>query len=213
MLVCDFKHDYVRAYKAPLADADPARLHALFEGMRDAGRDTLLREGVTGDAVELRPSLDLRYIGQWHELTVAVDLPLDAGAAASAFHAEHDRLFGHASPGAPVEVLALRLTAVGRTDKPELVTRPDDIEVDARLGERPVWNPDERAFAPTPVWDGQKLTVSSTLDGPAIVELSSTTIVVLNGFTLEVDAYGAFAVQSGDRGAESASRLEGVASR
>ena len=43
----DFKHDYVRAYKTPLADADPARLRALFDEMSRAGRDTLAREGVT----------------------------------------------------------------------------------------------------------------------------------------------------------------------
>ena len=124
MLMSDFKHDYVRAYKAPLAAADPVRLRALFEEMSAAGRDTLSREGVTGEAVELRAALDLRYIGQWHELTVAVDLPLDVDAAEAAFHAEHDRLFGHASPGAPVEVLAARLSAVGRTQKPAARGRP-----------------------------------------------------------------------------------------
>ena len=206
----DFKHDYVRAYKTPLADADPARLRALFEEMSAAGRDTLAREGVTGEAVELRAALDLRYIGQWHELTVAVELPLDVDAAAAAFHAEHDRLFGHASPGAPVEVLALRLSAVGRTEKPELGGGPDDAERRRAARRAAGVGPDERALVPTPVWDGQKLPVSSTLAGPAIVELASTTIVVPRGFTLDVDAYGAFAVHSGERGAESARRLEGV---
>jgi len=212
MLISDFKHDYVRAYKTPLAGADPVRLRAMFEEMSAAGRDTLRRAGVIGEAVQLRASLDLRYIGQWHELTVAVDLPLDVDAAAAAFHAEHDRLFGHASSGAPVEVLALRLSAVGRTQKLELVKGPDDPEVDARRGERLVWDPAEHALEPTPVWDGRKLMVSSTLAGPAIVELESTTIVVPRGFTLDVDSYGAFAVHSGERGAESARRLEGVGS-
>ena len=213
MLMSDFKHDHVRAYKTPLADADPRRLRALFDEMTRAGRDTLEREGVGPGAVELRPALDVRYVGQWHELTVDVELPLDAAAAAAAFHAEHDRLFGHASPGTPVEVLALRLSAIGRTEKPALRSGPDEPEVDARRGERPVWDPDERALVPTPVWDGQRLSVSATLDGPAIVELSSTTIVVPRGFALDVDAYGAFAVHSGERGAAFARGLEGVALR
>ena len=76
-----------------------------------------------------------------------------------------------------------------------------------------MWDPDERALVPTPVWDGRRLPVSSTLDGPAIVELSSTTIVVPRGFTLDVDAYGAFVVHSGERGAAFARRLEGVVLR
>ena len=66
---------------------------------------------------------------------------------------------------------------------------------------------------PTPVWDGAELAVSATVDGPAIVELASTTIVVPRGFTLDVDADGAFAVHRGERGAALARRLDGVAPR
>jgi N-methylhydantoinase A len=210
MLACDFKHDYVRAYKTPLAHADSAQLRALFEEMSAAGRDTLSREGLTRDVVELRASLDLRYVGQWHELTVAVDLPLDVAAADAAFYAEHDRHFGHASPGGPVEVLAVRLSALGRTEKPEIAGGPDEPDEDAQLGARPVWDPIQRALEPTPVWDGRRLPVSSTLVGSAIVELANTTIVVPRDFTLDVDAHGAFAVRTGERGTEPARRLEGV---
>jgi N-methylhydantoinase A len=213
MLLSDFRHDYVRAHTTALVDADPVELGALFEGMSSVGRDTLAREGVTGRAVEMRTWLDLRYIGQWHELTVAVDVPLDVAAVATAFHEEHDRVFGHASPGAQIEMLALRLSAMGRTEKPELARGPDDVEIDAPGGERPMWDPDERAHRRTPVWDGRQLTVSSTLSGPAIVELSNTTIVVPRGFTLGVDAHGAFAVHSGERGAEFARRLGGAVLR
>jgi N-methylhydantoinase A len=210
MLLSDFKHDYVRAYKAPLAGADPVRMRAVFDELNTVGRDTLAREGVAGEAVELRASLDLRYIGQWHELTVAVDLPLEVHAAEAAFHADHDRRFGHSSPGAPVEVLALRLTAVGRTEKPDLAGGPDGPAGDARRGERLAWDPIERALEPTPVWDGLMLTASATLTGPAIVELASTTIVVPRGFALEVDAYGAFTLYRADRRADSAPWLETV---
>ena len=210
MLVCDFKHDYVRAYKAPLAGADPVRLHALLEEMSITGRDTLLGAGLTGGAVELGASLDLRYIGQWHELTVAVDLPLDLDAVEAAFHAEHDRLFGHASPGAPVELLAVRLSALGRTEKPDLVSAPEDPDDDAQRGERPVWDPVERALEPTPVWDGRRLGVSAALAGPAIVELANTTIVVPRDFTLGVDVHGAFALHGVEGDARPARRLEGA---
>jgi N-methylhydantoinase A len=189
------------------------RMRALFEEIAAAGRDTLAREGVDADAIELRAALDLRYIGQWHELTVAVELPIDVAAVAAAFHAEHDRLFGHASPGAPIEMLAVRLAAVGRTEKPDLVRGPDEGAADAPLGERPVWDPDERAHRPTPVWDGRQLAAGSALTGPAIVELSNTTVVVPRGFALDVGAHGAFAVHSGERGAEFARRLGGMVVR
>ena len=62
--------------------------------------------------VEVRAALDLRYVGQWHELTVAVETT-DPAALAEAFHAEHDRLFGYASPEMPVEALAVRVSVLG----------------------------------------------------------------------------------------------------
>ena len=214
MLISDFKHDYVRAYKTPLADADPVQLRALFEEMSAAGRDTLRREGVTGGPWSCARALDLRYVGQWHELTVAVELPLDVAGAEAAFHAEHDRLFGHASPGAPDRGARAAPERGGPdTRSPSSPADRTTSRLDAPRGERPMWDPDERAHRPTPVWDGRKLPVSSTLSGPAIVELSNTTIVVPRGFTLDVDAYGAFVVHSGERGAEFARRLEGVVLR
>jgi N-methylhydantoinase A len=81
---------------------------------------------------------------------------------------------------------------------------------DAPLGERPVWDPVERSLDPTPVWDGRRLGRAATLAGPAIVELANTTIVVPRDFTLDVDAYGAFALHSSERGATTARRLEGA---
>ena len=102
---------------------------------------------------------------------------------------------------------------MGRTEKPEIVRGPDDPEAEARRGERPVWDPVERALVPTPVWDGQSCRSPRRSTGAAIVELASTTIVVPRDFTLDVDAYGGFVVHSGERGAESARLLEGVGLR
>ena len=141
MLMSDFKHDYVRAVQGSArrrrSGAGCARCSTRWTvpGARPSGA-----KACRGDAVELRAALDLRYIGQWHELTVAVELPLDVDAAAAAFHAEHDRHFGHASPGAPIELLALRLGAVGRTAEARAGRRPGDRAADARRGQRPVWD-------------------------------------------------------------------------
>lgn len=212
MLMSDFKHDDVRSYKTPLATADGDRLTALVDEMTRDGDATLAREGVPADRRERRATLDLRYVGQWHELTVPVALPLDLEAAAREFHVLHDAHFGHASPDQPVELLAVRLASVGRTEKPGLTEAgPADGSVEqARIDERPVWSVDARTLVPTGVYDGAALPSGARIAGPAIIELPSTTIVVPEDFTLDVDAYGAFAVHSGERGAAFAAALDGV---
>ena len=57
---------------------------------------------VGGVAVEVELTLDCRYAGQSHELTVP---------SVAAFEGEHRRRNGYARPGAPVEVTALRAAA------------------------------------------------------------------------------------------------------
>ncbi|MCW2954329.1 MAG: 5-oxoprolinase [Conexibacter sp.] len=210
MLMSDFKHDDVRAYKTPLATADPQRLTALLDQLIAAGRETLAREGVPPDRVELQAALDLRYVGQWHELTVPIALPFDAAAAAAGFHVEHDRLFGHSSPEGAVELLAVRLGVVGRTEKPDPTAEVELGEGPALVGTRPVWSPSARTLVETPVYDGEALASGTTIAGPAIVELPNTTIVVPDGFTLGVDAYRALVVYAGERGAAFAGGLAGL---
>src|SRR5439155_25558486 len=86
MLMSDFKHDFVRAHKAPLDAVDMRVLGSLLAEMEAEGRAVLERERVEPDQVGVRRSLDRRYVGQWHELTLPVET-LDAAQIAASFHA------------------------------------------------------------------------------------------------------------------------------
>ena len=199
MLMSDFKHDFVRAYKAPLASADRVHLQALLAEMEAEGRAVLARELVGPDQIGIRSALDLRYVGQWHELTVPI-VDTEPATIAAAFHAQHDRLFGYSSQEMPIELLAVRSTALGSTGKPPLGELDDQGTTDAEgalRGHRPVWDPPTRALRETPVYDGLALGAGARLEGPAIVELANTTIVVLASFELSVDAYGSFLLAAG----------------
>src|SRR5262249_24916971 len=148
-------------------------------------------ERVEPDQIQVTASLDLRYVGQWHELTLPV-AELEPERIAAAFHAQHDHLFGYSTGEMPVEVLACRVTATGITPKPEHLAAVEagSGSDSAQIGERPAWSPLDRRLFETLVFDGHALGADATLSGPAIVELANTTIVVLNGFELFVDAYG-----------------------
>jgi N-methylhydantoinase A len=209
MLMSDFKHDFVRAYKTELARVDGARLLGLFAEMEREGREVLAREQLEDAQISIRRALDLRYVGQWHELTVPTDAT-DLESIRSAFDAQHDRLFGYASPEAPVELLAVRATALGTTTK----LPPHQLDgggsrdaARALIGTRSAWSPGTRSMQDTPVYDGLMLAAGASLRGPAIVELANTTIVVLDGFRLTVDPYGAFVLAAGDESTLPALRI------
>lgn len=212
MLMCDFQHDEVRALKRPLAAVDASELAGTLQGLAHGGRATLHGEGVGEEAISFHASLDLRYVGQWHELRV--QLPWaegqrpDIAQIAERFHAEHDRTFGYSSPEAAIECLAVRLTAIGATPKPDLSNLD---EMAARRHEpratRPTWSARQRTMVETPVYDGHALGGGFELQGPAVVELATTTIVVLEGFDLIVDDRGSFLLCLGEHGRSLAQQL------
>jgi N-methylhydantoinase A len=208
MLMSDFKHDFVRTYKATVDSADTARIAALLAEMEAQGRETLAREKVEPDRVEVRAALDLRYVGQWHELTLPV-AELDRERIAADFHAQHDLLFGYSTGEMPVEVLACRVTTTGITVKPDHGALGEaGVEAETeQAGTRPVWSPLERRLVETPVYDGRALVVGASLTGPAVVQLANTTVVVLDGFELLVDRYGSFVLYAGERGRERSAAL------
>ncbi|MDP6564330.1 MAG: hydantoinase/oxoprolinase family protein [Alphaproteobacteria bacterium] len=203
MLRSDLKHDFVRSLNAPLeraalgsrALADP------LDVMAAAGRDRLVGEGLAADRIRFHRALDLRYAGQYHEVTV--ELPwrvlrdFDEGAIKAAFHAAHDRLYGYhlAEEGTAVEVINLRLAALGLTEKPPLRDEPrrsETVDPAACKGRREVYLPDDGAFAEVDVFDGDRLAHGNRVDGPAIIEQVNTTLLVPPGFVVRCDAYGSF---------------------
>jgi N-methylhydantoinase A len=201
MLMCDFRHDFAESNKATLEELDADVLRRIWGDMRRRGEELLRSEGVQPGAVTSAPSLDMRYVGQWWELTLPlpaayVDDP-DLAYIESAFHEQHERVLGHHSLGASIELLTLRLDVVGRTEKPEIPaagSSADDDPSGAYLHDRPIWSPVSRTFVEAAVFDGDLLAGGAQLDGPAVIELATTSIVVLPASRVTVDAAGAFVV-------------------
>jgi N-methylhydantoinase A len=212
MLMSDFKHDFVRPLKTPLAEADPHKVAALLEAIAVEARAVLDRERVAREQITLRPSVDLRYVGQWHELSVPLEwshgTAPDLERLLSAFHAQHDLLFGYSTDEMPVEALAVRLSAVGSTAKPALRTFAGGVQAsEARVGSRPIWSPAERAMVDADVYDGTRLGPGAQLTGPCVVELANTTIVAHEDLEVGVERFGAFVLWRGDNGRSLADRI------
>ncbi len=200
MLRTDLKHDFVRSYTTLLGDdtADRGHLAALVDAMRDEADGVLASEGIAEPRRRFVHTLDLRYLGQYHEVSVeaSADQLRDGAwdAIGSAFHDCHDRLYGYAlrEEATPVQLVSVRLSALGETDKPPLVRESlsDADPKQAHKGQRAVFQPERGEFLDTPVYDGDRLRHGHRLDGPAIVEKVTTTIFVPAGFALSVDAFG-----------------------
>jgi N-methylhydantoinase A len=150
--------------------------------------------------VELRFAADLRYVAQFNEVEIPISLNgrfTRAGmeTLADAFHERHEALYGWSMPGTSLEVINLRLTALGRTDKPALQEVPagGNDAGHARKRRRDVFF--DGAFQEVDVYDGLALQPGNRLSGPAIVEQPTTTVVVPPGYSLSSDAYGNYVIR------------------
>jgi N-methylhydantoinase A len=202
MLLSDLKHDFVRTYHTLLGSAamDVGLFQRLVVDMEDEGRRVLLSENIPQERQQFRYSLDLRYLGQFHEVTVELPrkdfLPYDENAIKERFHEAHDRLYGYSlkQEGTLVELVNLRLTATGATDKP--VFRREAYQGSDpspwRKGKREIYLASEEGFVPVDVYDGDRMGFGNRLKGPAVLEQVNTTTLVPPGWEVECDAFGSF---------------------
>ncbi|MEN8151028.1 MAG: hydantoinase/oxoprolinase family protein [Planctomycetota bacterium] len=200
MLMTDLKHDVVKSLIVKLDDFPTGDLAAAAEELAVRGRAILISENVPEDRIRVDTTAEMRYVGQYHEVSLPL-FPLES--LASRFHAEHNRLYGYSleEEGTALELINLAARAIGETDKPRLLSAetggPDASH--AVKGEREVWRPDEDAFVPVPVYDGHGLLPGNRLAGPAIVEQRNTTLFTAEDFDVVVDAYGSFVVYARER--------------
>ena len=197
MLFADLKHDLVRSYRASGEQLDPERWRQLFAAMAEEGRRTLVSEGARPEEVEVRYSADLRYLRQVHELNMPMDESLANCPKMDTLHARfdalHERLFGYGLPEEVLEVVNLRARCVARGPRPELPrVRLAGTRAPSPDGARRAYNPGEMCFRDFAVYRGEILDGGCRLQGPAIVELPQTTLVVPSMFGLRLDEMGSF---------------------
>ncbi|MDA8335857.1 MAG: hydantoinase/oxoprolinase family protein [Peptococcaceae bacterium] len=215
MLMSDLKHDFVRTCPVLLREADPAVLSGLFRAMEEEGLRYLAAEHVGPERVVYRHVLDLRYVKQYHEVGVEVPAAdVYAGRLdeiVSRFHARHNELYGYSleNDRTPVEVINLRLTCTGRTEKPRFPTPayggPDPSPAYKR--HRPVFLRETGAFEDVGVFDGAKLRRGNRIQGPAVIEQVNTSIFVTPEYSLTVDRLGSFILLHRDAGEKWAGRF------
>ena len=202
MLACDLQHDFVRSCVGPFEALDSARLLAIVDELVADGQAQLTAEGA--DDVDHAISLDLRYLKQYHEVTVPVAREAlaarDLAAIAAPFHAEHDRLYGYelCEEGTGLELINIRVCSVGRTDKPALPV----LEAGGRdpsaahKGRRRAFVPERGELTDVDVWDGHALRADNELSGPALIERVDTTILVGASWRARVDAHGSILLEA-----------------
>jgi N-methylhydantoinase A len=196
MLMTDIRHEFVTTRRLRLDALTPATLESLFADFVAEGEARLDRDGVPAADRRMLRSVDLRYHGQSFELSITVPpgalTAADVARLRAEFDAAHERAYGYAAPEDAVELVNVRLAAIGLTPRPRrapLSAGTGDASV-AIKGQREVWFAEVGGWRKTNVLDRTKLLRDDRIVGPAVIEEHDASTLVHPGWEAAVDEHG-----------------------
>jgi N-methylhydantoinase A len=184
-VVSGSRRDFLGAVGRRRDRLDLAALAALQAGLRSRAVATLDEEHAEEDLRSVETWLDVRYEGQAHELAVSLDAEdldeVSLDAAIARFHDLHRQLFGHAFEDVPIELVNLRVKAIGRRREiPMWWNWQAGVDDAAQLATtRPVHFEGAGGFIETAVLRREGL--AEPVDGPAVIHQVDSTILVPPG--------------------------------
>ena len=172
---------------------DATVMRSVLARLTDEARALVRAAGVAEPA--LTCAVDMRHVGQGHEIQVALPdpaLPDDAfrEQLRAAFAAGYEALYGRGLlAGTDVEVITWRVRAAGPRApfEPTFAAEPS-ASPSAPLSRR-AWFDEAGGFVDTPVLSHYALAPGTEVRGPAIVEQRESTIVVGPSATASIDAH------------------------
>jgi N-methylhydantoinase A len=189
MLMADERHDFTRTYYCGLQDADFPGLQKIHAEMVEESR----RLTTPGIAVAYQLLLDLRYVGQEFTLPVPVSVQQlvagDPSPIRATFDALHEQRYAHHSSAERVEIINVRLVALGQRSKlvlPPLAKGGSVTRKEMRL----VRFDQQDAEVECPVYSRDELPPGADFSGPALVSEYGSTTVLFPGDDLTVAGTG-----------------------
>jgi N-methylhydantoinase A len=191
----------VRSHRATLAAFDAGVVNGLLEACAATATEVVRRAVAEGD-LTIRRVVDVRYIGQGHELQLALpEGTLDAAAARrlrAQFEELYGSIYGVTMPDQDVEFVTWSVTVAAPSEAPRPAKSVPAHPAPPPRGRRDVYEPALGRLADFAVYRREDLGPGCELAGPALIEEGQTTTVVPAAFTLCVDGAGYLVMESRD---------------
>jgi N-methylhydantoinase A len=198
LMATDLKYDFSRTELQLASRPDMPKLQRDFEELERDAVARLKQDRVPEGRRAIERAADCRYKGQGYELCVSVPAGTVTEATVAAivqnFHEAHRKEFGRAFQENDVEIVNLRVLAIGTI--PELkwsrIENAGEDAIDAFKYEKEVVFEiaGEPEAVKTKVYERSRLKWGNTITGPAIVEQMDSTTVVAPGWKATVEGFG-----------------------
>lgn len=190
LLLADSIKDYSKSILKTAEKISKEELEKHFEELRIKSLRDMQEDGFKEDEVSIYPFLDLRYFGQSYEITIPYRKKKTPDLSfISDFHKAHRKLYSYHHEQRPVEIVCIRVRAVGTTKKIKLKRLPPKdrnpekafIKKQAIHYNRKTWQ--------ASVFNRSLLATGNKMNGPALIADSESTTFLPPSYALEVDGF------------------------
>ena len=184
MTVADIVKDYSRSVLLKVKESGYRELVKLFNSLESKGMKDVLSEGIGKNRIKIENSVDMRYMGQAHEL----NLPFKKSFIDD-FHKLHKRSYGYAKSDYSIEVVNIRVRVTGKTRKPVMEKRPKgSLSKEQSIGKK------TKCFfggkwLKADVFDRNRVQKRSRISGPALIIEDTSTTFLAQEYICNIDDY------------------------
>jgi len=197
MLLADARLDLSQTFVGVLSDEILRPLHLTFERLEAEATQAIKRE-FDDDEVFFERYLEMRYVGQRHNIKCPLADISDASRIRDAFERDYRRRYGHSDPSSRAEIQAAHLSAFARRSRPDLkgLLRPGARQRAATV--RPVYFGPGAGFIDARVFVRDSLPVGFAASGPAVIEEYGSTTLVSPEAEFEIGQLGEIRIHCGE---------------
>ena len=193
LLFADLEHHFVQTHFRAFDELDFEVANGILERLREEGRKLLRAEGFDDSQQQIMTQLDMKYVGQTSELTLAMSQsrfsPETLEEIGASYGVEHEKTYGYQADD-PFQLVSIRVVARGISEESRVPDRLAPMDGAATLSStgREVY------FGQTAGWLKTPVVGRSALDGvsagPLVVEEYDSTTVVPPAWSASLDQLG-----------------------
>lgn len=196
MLMSDLRKDFFQTVVLSLEnDESCSHINDLFANMENHANNVFEKNLIQTYKKQYRKFVSIRYENQGH--SIEIEIPdgqinkIKLQIIKETFYQNYKREFTYLLPNSPIEIICLHFLAI-LIIPDKLKVQPLDCKnykVNALKGKRMV-DFSEYGCQEAQIYDGDKIGPGFEINGPAIIEESTTTIVIPPYFHSTTDTYG-----------------------
>ena len=199
LVVSELKEDFVVTRRMPYDHDTFQNIQGDLKDLIDRAEKWFCEEDISIEDRVIRISFDMRYVRQNFELTIAwventgplvlEGLP-SLEVLLNRFYEQHERTYGHYTEKDPIEIVNIRLMALGRSSpKIDIIEEEPVVNLPDPISMRSVWFEADKSTK-TPIYSRNDLLFGHLLLGPAIIEQLDAVTVICPGDEVKVDGSG-----------------------